>query len=341
MEKKNYFDILQIYRGIAALLVVIHHTYISFEYYHDLDIPLLKFIVEIGKYGVDFFFVLSGFIITYTTANYVDNPKYSKKYILNRILRIYVPYLPVGLGIFIIYMIFPGLSNSDREISWITSFTLLPHGNPALSVAWTLTFEMFFYSVFLLNFLSKKLFLGLLPLWTISIILINIFGINTHYKIFEIVFNWYNLEFILGVMVAYLAKKLTFFKYRYVFGSALLFVFLFTYLKYFHIQFFEFSLNILFALAASLFVFMGVRFWNFKINSKNIMMLIGNSSYSLYLLHDPIQSVLVRIIPKKSIQLMLLFELFVVIMLCCLTSYFYHIIFEKKLLVFLKKQMKI
>lgn len=54
MEQKKYFDILQIYRGIAALLVVIHHTYASFAHFNNLDIPTIAFIAKVGKLGVDF-----------------------------------------------------------------------------------------------------------------------------------------------------------------------------------------------------------------------------------------------------------------------------------------------
>ena len=46
MEQKKYFDILQIYRGIAALLVVIHCTYASFAHFSHLDIIILMVILD-------------------------------------------------------------------------------------------------------------------------------------------------------------------------------------------------------------------------------------------------------------------------------------------------------
>lgn len=70
--KVKYLDSLQVYRGLAALFVVIHHNTASIRYYHDFDSSILNFIGQIGKYGVDFFFVLSGFIISYTSISKVN-----------------------------------------------------------------------------------------------------------------------------------------------------------------------------------------------------------------------------------------------------------------------------
>ena len=68
-----------------------------------------------------------------------------------RLIRIYVPYLPVGIGMYLVDMLLPGLSESDRSPGLLTSFTLLPSNSPpALSVAWTLVHELIFYGLFLI-----------------------------------------------------------------------------------------------------------------------------------------------------------------------------------------------
>jgi peptidoglycan/LPS O-acetylase OafA/YrhL len=160
MEKQNksqYLDVLQIFRGIAAVMVVIHHSTGSLKYYHHLDNPFLVFIGLLGKYGVDFFFVLSGFIISYSSYFKIKQPGAFKNYVINRVLRIYIPYLPIGIFMLLLYTYIPSFSSVDRSISTITSLTLFPDGNPALSVAWTLTFEIIFYILFSIMFFSKKL----------------------------------------------------------------------------------------------------------------------------------------------------------------------------------------
>lgn len=336
MENKKYFDILQIYRGIAALLVVVHHTYISFEYFKGLDIPILGMIASIGKLGVDFFFVLSGFIIAYTTYQHRDNPKYYKKYIFNRLVRIYVPYLPVSVGLILLYLFLPGFSGAERSVSLLTSLTLIPHGNPALSVAWTLVFEMFFYIVYSLNFFSKKVWYGFLILWILSILGFNIFNWEANGALLHTVTNLYNLEFISGVFVAYAIRKgLKLSLITSLIGAIGVFIF-FLYIKFSNLHLFKFDQNLIFTLSMIFWVYVGVEFWSFKIKKSHLMMLIGNSSYSLYLLHNPMQSFLVRLLPESSIQVVLIAEIILVIIICCIISYFYYLIFEKKAILVIK-----
>lgn len=339
MIQKKYFDILQIYRGIASLAVVFHHTYGSFAHYHHLDNVFLQFLASLGKLGVDFFFVLSGFIIAYTTYNYRDQITYLKKYTFNRIIRIYVPYLPVSFAMLLLYFLLPSMSDSTRSISLWTSIFLIPDGNPALSVGWTLVFEMFFYIVYSLNFLSKKIWLVALLLWIIGILSFHILNIKIDHALLSLAVSWYNIEFILGVLVAYLLKKnyLQSVSKIVVFFPVLLFTF-FIYLKLNDISYFPFSQNLIFALSAASFVFVGIHVYSKKISSRNFLMLLGNSSFSLYLLHNPLQSFLVRLVPKVNSQALIFLELLVVILICCAISYIYYLIFEKYLISLLKKK---
>ena len=341
MEQKKYFDILQIYRGIAALLVVIHHTYASFAHFHNFDIPALAFIAKIGKLGVDFFFVLSGFIITYTTFKYRGNTDYFKKYAFNRIVRVYIPYLPISLAILALYYSLPSISGSDRSMSLLTSLTLIPHGNPALSVAWTLIFEMFFYLAFSLNFFWKRGWFYFLGIWIIGIITVAIIKLDLSNPFLKIIFSMYNLEFIIGVLVAYLVKYNFKTKYYYLFSASVLGFLVFLIIRYLNINLFTFFQNLIFVLSASLFVFLGVLYWNKKISTRNIFMLMGNSSYSLYLLHNPMQSMLVRFFPKNDSQFIIFAEFIAVIFVIVLISYIYYLIFEKKIIALVKSKLDI
>jgi peptidoglycan/LPS O-acetylase OafA/YrhL len=64
-----YYSI-QYLRALAAVLVVI--THIS----HKLDVNSYNFIGDfsIGAYGVDLFFIISGFIMTHTIMGKPNNP---------------------------------------------------------------------------------------------------------------------------------------------------------------------------------------------------------------------------------------------------------------------------
>ena len=313
MEKKKYFDVIQVYRGIAALLVVVHHTYASFEHFHDFNIPTLGFLAKIGKLGVDFFFVLSGFIITYTTFKYRGDRGYLKKYFSARVLRIYIPYLPIAI----------------------------PSGNPVLSVAWTLVFEMFFYVVYALNFFSKKLWYFFLTGWIVCILSASVFNLKSTIPMVQNFLNLYNLEFILGVLIAYLIKSKYKPDFKVIFPLALGGILVFLYMRYFNISLFAFSQNLMFSLCMGLFVILAIYFWNKQLNAKNVFMLLGNSSYSLYLLHNPLQSVLVRVVPKLNIQLFILIEFLMVIVTITFVSYLYYLIFEKKIISMVKEKLDI
>src|SRR5205823_13541637 len=86
---------LQIFRGFAAVLVVIHHVTGSTDFY--LHSSFLGGLFTVGWLGVDFFFVLSGFIITYIHYGDIGNRSTLKAYATKRFLRIYPIYWIVAL----------------------------------------------------------------------------------------------------------------------------------------------------------------------------------------------------------------------------------------------------
>ncbi|KFC24576.1 acyltransferase family protein [Chryseobacterium sp. FH1] len=338
MIKEQHFDMLQIFRGIACLLVVFHHGYANFEYFiYKLNVPFIEFISKNGKYGVDFFFVLSGFIITYTTYKYKNNKTYLKTYILNRIFKIYIPYLPISVIVLLLYKFTP-LTNVDRPISVLTSLTLFPLGETALVVAWTLVFEVFFYIIFSVNFFSSKVWNVFVPFWVVAIILVNYLGTLSNNVFFNLIFNLYNLEFILGFLVAVLIKKEIKFNVYLTVFSVLLLLCAFVWMRTNQFEFFKFSSHLIIALSCSILVYLSIHVWNWKINQKNILMLIGNSSYSLYLVHTLFFGIMFRLIPVTKSKPIALLEFFTLIAVCCFISYIYYLVFEKKITSFFKSK---
>lgn len=133
------FETLQAVRAIAALGVLLHHAGHAADKYGGA-MPLIG-LTNLGRAGVDLFFVLSGFIILHAT---VGRGLSWKTFALARFRRIYLPYWPAGLLVAV--MVF-GSASSGSTI-WRTlaaSVTLLPVGEPALNVAWTLQHEVVFY----------------------------------------------------------------------------------------------------------------------------------------------------------------------------------------------------
>lgn len=258
----KYLDILQIFRGLAAILVVFHHSIGSIKYYHNINLLWLDLLQSIGKYGVDFFFILSGFIISYTAYFKKNHTNAFSSYIKNRLIRIYVPYLPLGIFMFCHYVYFPSFSNSSREISPITSFTLMPHGNPALSVAWTLTYEVIFYILFSVYFFSEKLMQVLFFSWSCLIIYFNWLTdlILIDLPIIKHLLSAYNLEFILGILLSYsILIKFRLNIYLVVFLSIMICCLFFISITYNYNEQLYFSQNILFSFFCFLLIYFSLR----------------------------------------------------------------------------------
>lgn len=83
---------LQILRALAAISVLVTHVFQKLEYK-----PFGNYYLS-GQYGVDIFFILSGFLIYLTTKKKTEPMIYAKK----RIFRIY----PLYIFAFIIHVLF-------------------------------------------------------------------------------------------------------------------------------------------------------------------------------------------------------------------------------------------
>lgn len=105
----------------------------------------------LGEVGVDLFFVISGFIITYSTANRAKNSPL--EFSIKRFFRLY----PVFFLTLTFLVYFDTAYNSTTS-QLIKSYFLIPndynfigpwYGYNINLPAWTLTYEILFYSIFL------------------------------------------------------------------------------------------------------------------------------------------------------------------------------------------------
>ncbi|MFN4281332.1 MAG: acyltransferase family protein [Alphaproteobacteria bacterium] len=135
-------------RGFAVALVFLVHFADFVKPYSDAG--WLNALHEIGNVGVDLFFVLSGFLI-YKSC--IRRPINVRLYAWRRIERIY----PAFLAAFAIYLalmiLIPSQSKLPDEagetVTYILSNLLFLPGmlsiEPIMTVAWSLSYEVFFY----------------------------------------------------------------------------------------------------------------------------------------------------------------------------------------------------
>ena len=120
---------------------------------------------EAGNAGVDLFFVISGFIMVFTTGRKPQSPA---GFFSARLRRIAPLYWSVTLAVFAVARLTPSLiQNTPSDLGRLLASLLFlpelrPDGTmrPVVFVGWTLNFEMAFYVLFAIGLLSPKRWLG-------------------------------------------------------------------------------------------------------------------------------------------------------------------------------------
>lgn len=175
---KNELDNIQILRAVAALMVVTNHF---------LSGTVGGIFKYNGGFGVDIFFVISGFLMIYTQRD----DKNSLSFFISRVKRIYPLYIVISIPLII--TTFP----LERLHAIIGNIFLLPRLNypnyhMANDPAWTLVYEMIFYVMF-----SGALLISRKPiivcLITCSIIISCLLFVGDYKR-----YGWVNLGFILS-----------------------------------------------------------------------------------------------------------------------------------------------
>lgn len=200
--------LIQVLRGFAAIIVLLHHG-VSIMANDKLHIP--NTVLSAGWVGVDLFFVLSGFIIFYTSRELFGKKQKLKSFLLKRFVRIYPIYWIVTIGALILFTV-TGTGGASRfEIGYvIKSFLIFPQPNdPIINVGWSLEYEIFFYCMFgVLIFFKSKTAKTLLAIWGAGILL-NSFGFLNLDGLFliDFIFSNNHIEFLIGCLAAYLVLK--------------------------------------------------------------------------------------------------------------------------------------
>ncbi len=193
---------IQAARGVAALLVLLFHASQSIfalpKYFGGMPFGDA---FGFGHAGVDFFFVLSGFIIAHAHRDDVGHPERWRKYAWKRIRRIYPPYWVIPLLILPVFFAVPSWGDGHERQPWViaSSLLLLPRAKPpVLGVAWFLCYEVLFYALFLSFLVGRRTGLAVFTIWgALTIALHARFAFPGAFLL-----NLHNLQFAMGMIVA-------------------------------------------------------------------------------------------------------------------------------------------
>jgi peptidoglycan/LPS O-acetylase OafA/YrhL len=156
-DAKSNLVNLQICRGFAATFVVIGHSLTDYDFFAARSGVAPAWTGINWGCGVNIFFVISGFIMIYTTHNDFASPGAPLRFIMKRALRIIPSYWLVTTIQILGSLILPSLLNVPignlQHI--LASYFFIPDWRPdmsavrpVLSLGWTLNYEMFFYVAF-------------------------------------------------------------------------------------------------------------------------------------------------------------------------------------------------
>ena len=283
MGKTTVFYNIQSLRGIAALLVVMHHVLPQFKAM-DLSNIVIEAIGKHGFMGVDIFFVISGFVMAKTSIGRTQGTATSFQFLTKRFSRIYLGFWPVFVLVLLYYNYFdPGFLESKH----IWQSFLLINANMfdlVISPAWSLTYELYFYILVAFTLLSIKLKAQVIfPVLILMVVLKNFVIPLGNNPFLDFFFSSLLLEFISGYFLFYFLDRLSNKKFIYL---AVLLCVLFLGLA----TFFNIGVGYFRVLTFGVFAFSLV--WLFLILEINklwvfsgLIKSIGDASYTLYLIH--------------------------------------------------------
>jgi exopolysaccharide production protein ExoZ len=323
--RKN-FDTVQLLRGIAASIVVFFHVF--------GESSVFKF----GAYGVDLFFVLSGFIILYIHHNDIGVKKTLSPFLIKRFVRIFPIYWVVTFG----YVVLVTLFGHTLSVSYIIkSLLLLPQDKmPVVGVAWTLEFELLFYLIFSLLIFNRKIFYSMFCLWGLAIVFFFMFPTDFP-KIVGRIFNPLNLEFLFGCGIALIVKK-TKISFKWITSIGILSIIVSILLQYYNV--FEMHRVLAWGIPFTLLILGLVKLeMRKKLYIPKILLNLGDASYSIYLSHLITLLILESTFERLGLNAKLGHNVLIQFILCIIAIFFgwvFYSIIEKPILKYAKLKIR-
>ncbi|PIJ48817.1 MULTISPECIES: acyltransferase family protein [unclassified Erwinia] len=345
---KNKLESIQILRGLAALSVVIFH-YRFFLPPGSAARSILDKSFWWGGVGVDLFFVISGFIMVYVTENKPSGAKTSMSFLSNRLTRILPTYYVVLLFVFLTSGAMSIFHHPEKSSNLVSAMTFQPYvATPAplyipdsgmYNVRWTLNYELYFYFIFSLCLLIKHRFTAICVLFSLPTIYayfstgsvtLSTAGYSFDSASLRFLTNPIIFEFGIGILSGVLYfrfKNKSILKNPYILLSCVI-VTIGGISSGFLIQY-NLITSIMFSFLVLLFSLQNDSILKF---TPKIFITLGNISFSLYLIHNPLGGYILGLAEKvQHGALKSLIGIAVILFITLITSWLSHKYIEIKL----------
>jgi peptidoglycan/LPS O-acetylase OafA/YrhL len=345
-------NLLQMYRGLTALGVLLFHfNEMSKE---RLNSSTFGNIFGAGWNGVEYFLVLSGFIMIYVHGKEIGQTLHLKSFWLKRVIRIYPIYWILTLVVVGFFLLVPSFATRDNimtPVYIIKSLLIFPlffeMQKPILNSAGILNYEIFFYFLFgIAIFFKPKYSLPLLSCWALIVLLFYIKIINFPENWISVIaiFSSLNLEFIMGIIAAYAILHFNLHllvKYRWIFfwGINAVYILLSLATAYGWVAFDRVAcFGVIWTLVIMASTYIDL---HDSVKIPFILLYLGEASYSIYLTHGPIVSATTQVLAKIKMTGLLnniLGQSLIVLVTVGIGCVFYSLV-EKPLTEYLRKNL--
>ncbi|MDB6177894.1 acyltransferase [Paracoccus sp. Z330] len=198
---------LQVGRAFAAQYVVLCHAPLLMS--EHLGVQMWNPILAAGHSGVEFFFVLSGFIMFVVHGRDIGQPERARRFMSKRIIRIY-PLFWVLFSIFLLGQIITGRIDPhlDGPMAYLRAYTLAPFAtDPPMRVAWTLSHELLFYLLLSVCILAGGIGIALMGAWWLACLAALAYASIDQMSVAfpqSFLLSPYNLLFLLGIAATFI-----------------------------------------------------------------------------------------------------------------------------------------
>lgn len=336
-------ELLECGRGLAAFAVVLFHANATsrMEGWRSYDW------FTIFQYGVDFFFVLSGFIIYFAHARDFGHSERLKPYLQKRAIRLLPTlWLITGLTFGLQALLAMPVDFAQFLRSALPYPSLLPT-DPA--VVWTLRHEFLFYAVIALTIAFRRLGFAAMALWlgaTLAQLVALAMGKGlTGLGSFFV--SSYSIDFFLGMGIAALHARRRFAPrwWPLIAGLVLLCAAFAWDVSYASHRFgpsdyvspqaawFTLVLGLIFALIVH-----GLVTIESRLQAPRALVILGGATYSLYLIHAPLNGLTMRFLKGYPDSLSNGLGAIILVVLGTAAGIALHVMFEKPIGSWLKSR---